>query len=192
MLSEEVVAVYSTDNLRRQGGLIGALFLALGLASEAYFLCVGNVSFKEVAVASFLLLAFYLSGWLTLLHEGAHMAYAYAHGVKPEQVEMKSGTKKFLGVLRLRTLTSLKMHSVPKQIWLRLTVFPLVIPLSMVLLAFCSPAFIMLAFIVAAGSANDITYAFAVSRAPGNFVTTTGDEIIVSLSPLLTQGEKGK
>lgn len=168
---------YSRKSLRQQGDLVGWLLFFLALATLFF------VPGREALFMGFFILFIYALGWLTLLHEGAHIAYAYAHGISGNQITMKTGTRRFLG-LPLRWRTSLNMRNIPKSVWIRLALFPLIIPALAAVLSFYSPAFVLLALAILTGSGGDFVYVLAILRAPGSFVTTTDEEIIVSSLPL--------
>lgn len=172
---------YSRHYLHRLGAFIGLSFCFLE-ASVAYLIA-PYLRWSKLLVVLFALVLVQIPGWLTLLHEGAHIAYAYAHGVSESQMTMKTSPHRVLG-LPLRWRTSLNMSNIPKSIWIRLTLFPLIIPAAIAALSIYSPGFIVLALLILVGSGDDLAYILAVLRAPGDFVTTTDDEVIISSRPL--------
>jgi len=113
---------------------------------------------------------------LTLLHEGAHIAYALSRGVRNDQVELDIDTLD-------KPVISLNMTEIPKGTMLGILLFPLVFPLGIALPGIFFPSFrlttVGLAMLAMAGSAADIAYAAVIWRTPGDFVTATKDEIVI-------------
>lgn len=116
--------------------------------------------------------------WLLWLHEGAHLGYACFHGVPCDHVGYIAETGQ-PGVGASLTFTD-----VPKDVWVGLTLAPLIIPLILLVL---SPFYLpvgLFALLILPSSFNDLVYVFTVLRTPGRFVTTTAEEVIVSQHPL--------
>ena len=116
--------------------------------------------------------------WLLWLHEGAHIGYACFRGVPCNRIGYVAKPKQ-PGVA-----ASLNLANVPKDVWVSLTLAPLVFPLILIALGFLYPPIGLLALPILPGSFNDLVYVFAVLRAPGRFVTLTNEEVIVSWTPL--------
>ena len=180
---------YSRKSLHRLGAFIGLSFCLL--AAYVTYLVAPSLEGKKLFAGLVILALLYFPGWLTLLHEGAHIAYAYAHGISESQMTMKTSPHRFLG-LPLRWRTSLNVQNIPKSIWLRFTLFPFVIPAAIAALSIYSPMFIVLALLILAGSGDDLAYILAVLRVPGDFVTTTDNEVIISSRPLRAIETSGK
>ncbi len=112
--------------------------------------------------------------WLLWLHEGVHISYACSHGIPCGHIGYIAETDQ-PGVGASLTFTN-----APKKVWTRLTLAPLIIPASLIILGFFHPLIWGLALLIFLASFNDLVYVYYVNSAPGRFVTTTAEEIIVS------------
>ncbi len=164
----------SSDNdIRKRRGVLAfkcASWLVLGFVAFAmvYLAFTSGVLQKDVITLAFLLILSILPiSVTTMIHEGLHVIAAHWLDVPREQIGAK-GNQAFTG-------------KVPKSIWVKVTLAPLLFPLFVfVLLAALEWRLaIVVAIVIAIGSVNDLAYLTIALQQPGKFVSDTEAGIYV-------------